>query len=297
MKIKLNRITCCFALLLSTAVVAQYRFIENKGQWNQSVAFRTEIPGGVCYLEPGGLLFNLHDQATVNDIFAHHKGGKPSVKLPLMLQQHAYRLHFAESSGVVPRGEKVFNTRYSFFLGSDPEKWKGDLNAYERIVYAEIYPKISAVVYGKNNLKYDFIVAPGGNPEFISLRYEGVKPKLEKSGNISLSTACGPVVETKPFAYQLVDGKINQVECQYNLVDGKVKFQLGIYRSDLELVIDRKHIKPIEHPQPSREISIVTSKAQVRLKTVELLADVIQKQVPKKLLEKSLDFIVTHEPS
>ncbi len=48
---------------------------------------------------------------------------------------------------------------------------------------------------------------------------------------------------------------------------------------------DRKHLKPIEHPQPSREVSIVHTKAQLKLSIVQLLIDEIKKQIPKKLLK------------
>jgi len=50
---------------------------------------------------------------------------------------------------------------------------------------------------------------------------------------------------------------------------------------------NRKYIKPIEHPQPSREISIIHSKAQLKLSIVEIITDIIRKQLPEKLLDSS----------
>jgi LysR family hydrogen peroxide-inducible transcriptional activator len=47
---------------------------------------------------------------------------------------------------------------------------------------------------------------------------------------------------------------------------------------------ERKYIKPIEHPQPTREISIIYSKVQLKVSIVELLAEEIKSQLPKKLL-------------
>jgi len=56
---------------------------------------------------------------------------------------------------------------------------------------------------------------------------------------------------------------------------------------------ERKKIKPIEHPQPSREISIVYSRAQLKIRIIELLAEEIKAQIPKKLLKKEIGNVVS----
>ncbi|MCH2213998.1 MAG: LysR substrate-binding domain-containing protein [Flavobacteriales bacterium] len=48
---------------------------------------------------------------------------------------------------------------------------------------------------------------------------------------------------------------------------------------------ERQYIKPIEHPQPTREISIIYSKVQLKLSIIELLAEQIKSQLPPKLLK------------
>src|SRR6056297_2928195 len=55
---------------------AQEPFIENKGQWPEAVAYRTNIPGGQFYVENGGILFNLYDTETTNRVFAAHSGSE-----------------------------------------------------------------------------------------------------------------------------------------------------------------------------------------------------------------------------
>jgi len=56
---------------------------------------------------------------------------------------------------------------------------------------------------------------------------------------------------------------------------------------------DRHNIKPIEHPQPSREISIIHNKAQLKLSIIEVIAGVIRKQIPSKLLKQEESSIVS----
>lgn len=48
---------------------------------------------------------------------------------------------------------------------------------------------------------------------------------------------------------------------------------------------DRKRIKPIEHPQPMREISIIHSKSQLKLSIIDIIEQEIKKEIPNKLLQ------------
>jgi LysR family hydrogen peroxide-inducible transcriptional activator len=61
------------------------------------------------------------------------------------------------------------------------------------------------------------------------------------------------------------------------------------YLTALDLPEEQKHfLKPIEHPQPNREISLVYNKAQLKLGMLELIAEEIKAHLPKKLLEPKL---------
>ncbi|MFN2423562.1 MAG: hydrogen peroxide-inducible genes activator, partial [Cryomorphaceae bacterium] len=57
------------------------------------------------------------------------------------------------------------------------------------------------------------------------------------------------------------------------------------YLTALDLPEDlKKFLKPIEHPQPGREISMVYNKAQLKLGMIDLVAELIKSKVPQKLL-------------
>lgn len=57
--------------------------------------------------------------------------------------------------------------------------------------------------------------------------------------------------------------------------------------------IDRKNVKPIEHPQPMRQISIVHSKAQLKTRIIDILATEIKNLIPKKLLENDDNALIS----
>ncbi len=232
-------ITMLLAFLASLGSQAQERFIENGRQWPQQVRFKTDIPGGQFYLENKGFTVNLYDDETVQRVFAAHTGADNPLVAPEKLSCHAYTVGFVGASEASPPlGLKAFETSYSYFLGNDPERWSGGLRGFEAVRYSDLYPGIALKVYRKGNLKYDFIVAPGVNPDAIRLRYDGVKPKINASGELVIKTSVGTVTEAKPFAYQVIDGKVIKVECNYRISGKEVSYTLGAYDDRHTLIID-----------------------------------------------------------
>lgn len=56
---------------------------------------------------------------------------------------------------------------------------------------------------------------------------------------------------------------------------------------------DKKMVKPFDYPQPSREISILYSRSQLKINLINSLADTVSKSVPKKLKEPEAHNIVS----
>ena len=216
---------------------AQHRFIENGGQWNEAVKYRADIPGGKVYFESDRFTFDLYDVETTNRVFSAHSGNPNPMPPPEKLKCHAYQMIF-KGGKALPFGEKAFETNYSFFIGDDPAKWAGNLKGYEAVRYAEIYKGIDLKVYSNAVLKYDFIVKSGASPDAIQIEYSGVRPQVNTKGELEISTSVGDVLESKPFAYQIIDGLITKVECRYIITDNVLSFELGNYNEELELIID-----------------------------------------------------------
>lgn len=232
-----------FTLVFFTAaelVSGQYLFIENGRQWPETVQYSTAIPGGKLYLERGNFTFDLFDAATVNKVFAgHSSSAKQASNPPSILNCHAYKVHFTGANlATNPSGKKVTPGTYNFFLGNDPSRWSSGNKAYEEVIYTELYPGVDLKIYSKGSLKYDFIVKPGARPGDIALRYEGLKPKLNNKGELELNTAFSTIIESKPFAYQYINGELKVVSCTYKVEGNTLKFIVGSYDVSHELTID-----------------------------------------------------------
>jgi len=234
--LKISFLIACFLFAISAN--SQHRFIANKNQWPEQVNFACDVPGGKLYLEKTGLTFSLYDTETVNQVFAAHKGHDKAITTPKTLDCFAYQIRFMDIKGSSSQGEKKTKGIYNYFIGKDKEKWASGARAYEAVRYPELYSSIDLRVYSNGNLKYDFIVKPGGQVNDIQLAYEGIKPKINSNGELVLKTSVGSITEKKPFAYQYIDGEMQKVVCSYSLKNGILQYKVGAYNKNEPLIID-----------------------------------------------------------
>ena len=123
-----------------------------------------------------------------------------------------------------------------------PRAVDGDQRAtYRGVRYVDIYPGIDLVYYGRQGqLEYDFIVAPGADPDRIGLDIEGAeRVELDTEGALVMHMAGGDIRQPRPFAYQQIDGVRRPVAADYALdAEGHVRLRFGAYDRSQQLVID-----------------------------------------------------------
>ena len=131
--------------------------------------------------------------------------------------------------------------RSNYFIGNDPKKWHTNVPHYARVKYARVYPGIDLIHYGnQQQLEYDFVVAPGANPETIRLSFEGAKAmEIDAQGDLVLHTAAGEIREHKPVVYQEIAGVRQTISASYALRnEDEVGFAIAQYDRSQPLVID-----------------------------------------------------------
>lgn len=128
-----------------------------------------------------------------------------------------------------------------YYYGATPNRWQRDVERYDQVRYRGVYPGIDLVYYGnQQQLEYDFIVAPGMDPDRIDLAFNGIEAmRLDRAGNLVLETASGELVQHKPVLFQQVDGRRRPVQGGYRLLGGnRVGFEVAAYDTSKPLVID-----------------------------------------------------------
>lgn len=216
------------------------RLVQNKGQWPDQVLFKAEVSGGSYYLEYDRFTFNFLDS---EQLFRRHQAhsGEPIEKpLEEFIRGHAYQVLFkgAQTPQVSQEGESA--DYFNYFMGNDPSSWASHVKAWQRITLSDLYPKVDLKVYTQGeSVKYDFVIHPGGNPQQIVLQYLGVDQLKIKKGTLEITTTVNQIIEQKPFAYQMINGQMNEVKCSYVLNGQILAFSIDeAYDKTQALIID-----------------------------------------------------------
>ncbi len=156
----------------------------------------------------------------------------------------------------------------NYFIGNDPRQWHTNVPTYAKVRYEGVYPGVDLVYYGTQGgeLEYDFVVAPGGDPQAITLGVEtpGHAPlRINAEGDLVVPLPSGIVRLHKPVVYQEAGPEVRGpksealkaihkssnrpsaighrqlVEGHYALdAQNRVRFELGSYDHHRPLVID-----------------------------------------------------------
>jgi photosystem II stability/assembly factor-like uncharacterized protein len=233
-------------------------FEENRGQADASVKYIARGPGYSIFLTAAEAVFVLKDVAAGKS--KAHSGEPEDVigSHSQRVQNHSGEDEATEKSKAEPavlrvrpeganknagevEGAEQLEGKVNYFMGNDSSKWLTDISTYRKVVYRDAYPGIDMVYYGnRQQLEYDFVVAPGADASVVALKYEGAQDiRVDREGNLILKTPAGELRQLKPVVYQEIDGKRKQIEGRYQ-VRGKnsVGFHVSRYDRSKPLVID-----------------------------------------------------------
>jgi len=209
------------------------RFIENKGQWNSNILYRTELIDGYIYFQNNGIKYHFYDGSAIYDA-AHNGGGEVLVK------QHVVNVDFKNSNPeVIISSSKTFKQhKQSYFYGNKRAK---DVKFYQEIKYENIYSNIDLVYHSFNDhIKYDFNVKVGGQPSDIKFDYQGAEHIfIHENGSLVIETSIGGIVEYAPYSYQEINGEKVEVKSEFVISNNEVSFNFpNSYDKTRELIID-----------------------------------------------------------
>lgn len=212
-----------FCLLLAGKVSAQQvRFVPNKGQWQDEVLYKADIPGGDLYVTKKGLVYNLYDEQAVHH--NQHNGTNLPVKA------HAIFLNFIQpSSHPVAAAYDFYSTSYNYFLGNDKSKWKSNVKACKKVMLRNIYPYIDFEITGvEGGVKTAFIVRNGGDRSRIKWEYKGANGIAVSDDQLTIRHSLGNIIELPPVSYFISNGNSTTCTTKYTLHDSVVGYDVSV---------------------------------------------------------------------
>ena len=107
------------------------------------------------------------------------------------------------------RGDERLPGKVNYFIGNDPKKWQTDVPSYSEVRYhGDVSGSGFCFLRQSTGLEYDFIIAPGADPESIALDVQGAqKLQINSKGNVAMRVRGGEVELQKPAVYQEIDGE------------------------------------------------------------------------------------------
>jgi uncharacterized repeat protein (TIGR01451 family) len=216
-------------------------FELNQGQTDGAVDFLARVGGYLLFLTPTEAVMAFDNSAAYSGKWNRDELLSPDRNKPrpprLIVRMELEGANPATSA----EGLDELASRTNYFSGPDPAQWHTDIPTYARVRYAQVYPGIDVVYYGsQRQLEYDFVVAPGSNPNVIQIAFKGIEDaEVNRVGDLMLRTTQGDLQLSKPIAYQERNGTREEVLASYirKGVSG-IGFQLGDYDRSRPLIID-----------------------------------------------------------
>lgn len=203
----------------------QLHFEANQGQTDSQVRFLARSQGCLVFLTPAEAVLSLSrpqaDQPARGDVLRMSLAGANPAP---------------EITGLDKLPGKV-----NYFIGGDRKKWRADLPTYAKVWYKSVYPGVDLIYHGnRQRLEYDFVIAPGADPNAIRLLFKGMdKMSLDPEGNLILAFPGGTLLQPRPVVYQEDKGKRVLLSGRYELLGkNQVGFVVAAYDCDKTLTID-----------------------------------------------------------
>jgi hypothetical protein len=142
--------------------------------------------------------------------------------------------------------------KINYFIGDNSKKWRTNIPTFAKVRYKNVYPGIDLVYYGNQGgqLEYDFVVAPGANPDAIALAVNSAgdpsaarpdtRAQITDDGDLVIPATSGEMRLHKPIVYQPAGSASHRiVDGRFTLdAQNRVRFALGPYDHTQPLVID-----------------------------------------------------------
>lgn len=217
-------------------------YIENKGQWANTVLYRAGLHNGAMFLEKNGITLNIFDEREWLYHYNHTRDlSKYSPADKNVLHCFAYQIQFLQSNPHVEiTAQHPESSYYNYFLGRDRSRWASYVKGYEDVYYKNLYDNTDLRITSMQGVfKYEFILHPGASLHSIQLNYAACTNMFIQNEKLYIVTPFDTIVENTPYIYQNTNGRQQKIKGRYVLNGNVLGFELlEKYDPSKDLIID-----------------------------------------------------------
>ncbi|MBI1852007.1 MAG: SBBP repeat-containing protein [Planctomycetes bacterium] len=203
-------------------------FTANCGQMDSSIEFSSRGPGYDLRLTNADAVLDLRrvDRKEPDQDVAHDR----------------IRVRF-QGAGSDPKATALDELpgKVNYLVGRDPSQWHRNVPTFARVRYESVYPGVDVVYYGNGKqLEYDLVVAPGADPNAITLAFDGTtRVRIDADGRLVIGTNGGDLVQLPPVIYQPNGDERHSIPGGYvAMAENCIGFEVGDYDASKPLIID-----------------------------------------------------------
>jgi hypothetical protein len=220
----------------------QLAFEPNRGQAPSQVSWTARGEGYQLFLTSSGATITMAEPVAPSPADPHLSiPGRPAL---LKGRISAIGMHLVGSHAwSAVRALEPTGAVSNYLIGSDRTKWRSGIPQYRRLQVNGVYDGIDLVFYGHGrDLEYDFVLAPGADPNQIRLAFDGAGPLRvdRETGDLVIKTNSGSEMRhVRPRVYQQIGNEKKEVAGGYQILDnGEAAFRLASYDRQHALVVD-----------------------------------------------------------
>ncbi|MBL7705171.1 MAG: T9SS type A sorting domain-containing protein [Taibaiella sp.] len=211
------------------------QIIDQFGKTRKDIDFKLETPELCAFVGSGALHYQWFRYPEIDRSLTRY-GGPAAMEQLKNVTYSTYRLDVklvnANPDAEVIKEEVLpyFQRYHLSHLGLTGTK----AQAYSKLTYKNIYPNIDWVIYiakgeQQGQMKYDFVVHPGGNPALIKLAYEGASHlHINEDGSFTATTPFGKHTDGAPYSYiKTEQGQGAVINTPYQLTGNILSFDIA----------------------------------------------------------------------
>lgn len=218
------------------------RFEPNRGQVAghdgkpvSRIKYIYKAPGMVMGLEKTGFSYVLYTVEQKETPPGNTPGLSPGIaerdrgfREKAEVRYHRVEVEFPGASDKVELLVTDKTGSYANYYLKHCRKGVTGINGYRTVIYKNLYPNIDLVLKthqspeGREILKYDIVVHPGGDLSRVRMRYKGMDGLELRNGILTLKTGPGTFTETIPAG--IIPGTGDTVKVKYHLEGNTISF-------------------------------------------------------------------------